>query len=176
MMLTRSSQLCRAQSNTHEIAAFVCVCVVEAILSLSPSCSHVVPENRTGENRPALGNLPKISWANRRQSKDLHPGHLVGFPLCPLGQVSDHSPVSALTDTPLPQEANGTHFHCSKSQSPSFVGPSQSTLADPARPRKPAPSLPTLCHRLSPLGAKRLALKARSLCGHLHRKKAGCGW
>ena len=33
-----------------------------------------------------------------------------------------------------------------------------------------------LCHHLSPLGAKRLALKARSLCGHLHRKKAGSGW
>lgn len=79
-------------------------------------------------------------------------------------------------DTPLCQEANGTHFHCSKSQSPSLVGPSQSTLADPARPRTPAPSLPMLCHRLSPLGAKRLALKARSLCGHLHRKKAGSGW
>ena len=103
MMLTRSLQLCRAQSNTHEIAAFFCVCVVGAILSLSPSCSHMAPENRTVGNRQVLGDLPKISRANRRQSEDLHPGLLVGFPLCLLGQVSDHSPSLLLRTPPCPR-------------------------------------------------------------------------
>ena len=99
---------------------------------------------------------------------------LASHPL-PLGR-SQTTPQTLLLRTPLCPRRRTEHTSTAPSQSPSFVGPSQSTLADPARPCKPAPSLPMLCHRLSPLGAKRLALKARSLCGHLHRKKAGSGW
>ena len=99
---------------------------------------------------------------------------LASHPL-PLGR-SQTTPQTLLLRTPLCPRRRTEHTSTAPSQSPSFVGPSQSTLADPARPCKPAPSLPMLCHRLSPLGTKRLALKARSLCGHLHRKKAGSGW
>lgn len=53
--------------------------------------------------------------------------------------------------------------------------PSQPTLANPVQPQARS-LLPMHGHHLSFLGSKRLTMKARSFCDHLHRKKAGSGW
>lgn len=96
------------------------------------------------------------SWLHTPSSGH-DPAFVLGTTFCP-GRQAEHT----LTGP-------GTRA-CLKQQAP------QSMLAGPVNHSKPTPSFPMHCHRLPPLGAKRLAMKARSFCGHLHRKKAGSGW